>query len=277
MRIGALNSPIKPLLPRISDFGILYIATGDQYFLEACRSAEITSKYSPGVPISLLTDKHRPDVSNVFDVVDILPNPSFGYRDKVSGLGIFDKYAATLFLDTDAFAIAPLNNLQSIVENFDISACAAPVSHPPGWTDSSVPLYFPEYNTGFLLYKRGDEIFQCFQSWLGLYDQLLLQSSQTWDQASFRSVLWPLISNNQLRFLHLPSEYNLRTTKPWTASRGNPVSIIHGRFDHAELDHFITYLNSNIDCFRTWAHWLSQYPLSTIRPRYDNTRYDLFS
>ena len=101
-----MNSPFKPLQSRISDFGILYIATGDQYFLEACRSAEITSKYSPGVPISLLTDKHRPDVSNVFDVVDILPNPSFGYRDKVSGLGIFDKYEATLFLDTDAFAIS---------------------------------------------------------------------------------------------------------------------------------------------------------------------------
>ena len=136
-------------------------------------------------------------------------------------------------------------------------------------------MYFPEYNTGFLLYKSSEPIAKLFNAWLVLYDQLYQDYLQAWDQSSLRSVLWSAISSKQLSFLHLPSIYNLRTTKPWTVSRGSSVSIIHGRFDHSELDLFIDYLNGDIDCFRTWAHWLHKNPSTSISPRYDNTSYDI--
>ena len=80
-----------------------------------------------------------------------------------------------------------------------------------------------------------------------------------------------ILFNNNLRVSVLPPEANLRTTKPWIAGRGLPVSIVHGRFDYAEINPFISFLNSDIDRFRTWSEWLNTYPNSTIRPRFDRT------
>ena len=109
------------------------------------------------------------------------------------------------------------------------------------------------------------------QAWLKLYDLLSSQYSRSWDQASFRSVLWSHIKENNFLFLPLPEEANIRTPKPWTVGRGMPAFIVHGRIPECEAIAFFSYLNNDIDCFRTWSGWLNQYPESSIRPRYDRT------
>ena len=266
---------MKSQINQVCDFGILYVATGDSYFEEACINARFIHRILPHVPISICTDRKRSIVDSPFQYVDILASPTFNYRDKISGLISFQRYSKVLFLDCDALIIhsGEIGELSELLDIFDLAACPAPVSHPPGWQSNTVPRYFHEYNTGVLLFKRTSSVQLLLLDWLSNYDSLYNHYNQQWDQASFRLSLWSFHSENQIRFFHLPIEYNLRTTKPWTASRGSYVSILHGRFDYGELQKFIHYLNSDADCFRTWYHWLKNNPGSSICPKYDRTSY----
>lgn len=258
-----------------SDFGIIYIASGEKYFREACLNASRGKLVAPDLSFAILTDvKPTPLSDRVFDIHIRLDGCIHSYRDKILGL-LVDVFKNFLFLDSDACLITPPYELLYALDNFDICACEAPVKHPPGWSSPSAPLYFPEYNSGAILCKTSPKTKALFQFWLDTYDSLYQSHNQSWDQASFRHCLWTYIRTESLKFFTLPSEFNLRTTKPWTASRGMPVYVIHGRFPNDEFHSFSSYLNNNIDCFRTWAHWISLNPDSLICPRHDNTNYKI--
>ena len=251
--------------------GILYIATGERCCSEALLSAQRCRQTNPCLPITIKTDApNYPNLEKVFDSVIVYPNPNYSYRDKVSGLSSLP-YEETLFLDSDACLIGSASGLFEILEGSDLAAAHAPVRHPPGWSDIAVPSAFSELNTGVLLMRRSIVIDDLMAAWIVLYDKLFQTYGQSWDQASFRSVLWTSLKCKKLRFLHLPPEANLRTTKPWFAGRGALVKIIHGRFPPDEFQTFVEFLNGDVDRFRTWDQWLGMHPETRIRPRFDRT------
>ena len=251
--------------------GVLYIATGERCCSEAVISAQRCRLTNPDLPITIHTDlPDYPGVGASFDSVIVFSCPKYSHRDKVSGLTKLP-YEQTLFLDTDACLIRPASDLFEILQCSDLAASHAPVRHPPGWSDVYVPSEFPELNTGVLVMRRSTVINHLISSWLVLYDELFASYGQSWDQASFRSVLWFYLKSHQLRFLHLPPEANLRTTKPWFAGRGLAVDVVHGRFSSDEFDPFVEFLNADVDCFRTWDQWLRLHPKTSIRPRFDRT------
>ena len=253
------------------DYGILYVATGEKCCKEAVLNARRTSSYNPEILISIKTD--LVDYANTFGFFDKVlrfNNPSFSYRDKL--VGMLDlPYRNTVFLDSDACLIQPSKHLYSILDCVNLAAVSAPVRHPPGWRDHTVPLLFPELNTGVILIRESILSTSLLYSWLELYDSLFVSESQLWDQASFRSVVWSAIQKTNLSFMHLPIEVNLRTTKPWIAGRGMPVHVIHGRYPDFEFLPFVDYLNTDTDRFRSWSEWLRLNPDTEIRPRYDRT------
>ena len=225
----------------------------------------------PSLSITLKTDlPDYPGLTKTFDSVILFPSPDYSYRDKVSGLAQLP-YHQTLFLDSDACLISPASDLFDLLQGSDLAASHAPVRQPPGWLDPAVPSMFPELNTGVLLMRRSTVVDGLMSAWLNLYDELLQTYGQYWDQASFRSVLWFFLRWKNMRFLHLPPEANLRTTKPWFAGRGLPVLVVHGRYPEHEFELFKEFLNSDVDCFRTWEMWVGLYPKTSIRPRYDRT------
>lgn len=251
--------------------GVFYVATGERCCSEAILNARRCRRANPNLPITIKTDlPDYPDLVNVFDSVTVFPFPDYSYRDKVSGLSQIP-YDETLFLDSDACLIAPADDLFDLLKGSDLAVAHAPVRHPPGWSDDVIPRSFPELNTGVMLMRRSRSVEALMSAWLALYDELLNACSQSWDQASFRSVLWTSLRRCNLRFLHLPPEANLRTTKPWFAGRGLPVYVVHGRFNAAEFEPFVEFLNSDVDCFRTWDQWFGMYPETSIRPRFDRT------
>ena len=69
------------------------------------------------------------------------------------------------------------------------------------------------------------------------------------------------------KILNLPSEANLRTTKPWIAGKGMPVFVVHGRIPQNEWPTFLHYLNNDIDIFRDWRDWIINNPQSKILPK----------
>ena len=254
-----------------SDFGCLYVATGKKYLDEAIRSALLSKKWTHSHPIYISTDlTDEAESSGVFDSVLKHPNPVYSYRDKIVSL-IRPPFRHTLFLDTDAFLVSPLEDIFAFTSNLDFAAACAPVCHPPGWSDPVVPNVFGELNTGVIFLKKSPKQRSVIKSWLRLYDARCLSHNQIWDQATFRSVIWDSIVKLNLRFLTLPDECNLRTTKPWIAGRGQRVYVIHGRFPVSELDPFEKYLNTDIDRFRTSSEWIYLNPESQIYPKFDRS------
>ena len=251
--------------------GVLYIATGERCCIEALLNAKRCRLVDPHLSITLQTDlPDYPGLYDTFNSVFMFPEPNYSYRDKVFGLAHLP-YQETLFLDSDACLIAPANDIFDLLQGSDLAASHAPVRHPPGWSDPTVPSAFPELNTGVLLIRRSTVVDELMTAWLALYDELLNVFGQTWDQASFRSVLWSLLIRQNLRFLHLPPEANLRTTKPWFAGRGSSVYVLHGRYLESEFESFKEFLNGDVDRFRTSDQWISQHPKTSIRPRFDRT------
>ena len=251
--------------------GIFYVATGESYLYEVIENIKLSLPFFGSLPISICTDCVSIAATfERFDDIYLHPSPAHGYRDKIVGLKKLP-YKHTLFLFIDAKPCAPIGSWLTNLSNFQFAASYAPVRRPPGWNDCSVPEFFPEINTGVMYFKRSRLNSRLINSWLSLYDSLYISHAQSWDQASFRSVLWKLVNNKDYRYHILPAEFNLRTTKPWIIGRGLSSKIVHGRFPASEWQKFVTYLNHDIDKFRYFSEWNQLYPSSSIRPRHDRT------
>ena len=254
--------------------GILYVATGSSCLDEAISNAKETRLHSPNIPIAVSTDLVADALSSrVFDITLTHKSPHYSYRDKI--IGLLDlPFRHTLFLDSDAFVAHPIDSLFKLSEFSDFAASLAPVRHPPGWNDTDVPLSFPEFNSGVMLFRKSRRQHLLVKRWLDQYDHLNHHFGQQWDQASLRSVVWKLISKSRLVTTTLSPEFNLRTPKPWVVGRGMPVFIVHGRFDRSEISSLLHYLNHDYDRFRSSAEWLNQFPDSTICPKFDRSYLD---
>lgn len=251
--------------------GVYFVATSEKYLDEVIANVVLSRQYFEGLKIAVCTDLTKmAQNSNLFDFVFPHPSPVYSYRDKIHGLQLLP-FSNTLFLDTDAKPCAPIITWLSSLPIFHLAASYAPVHFPPGWRDLAVPNIFPEVNSGVLFLKRTPIVLRFLNDWLIKYDSLYNELAQSWDQASLRSVLWNYITHHHLFFHLLPSEYNLRTTKPWILARGSEAKIIHGRFSHKEWKPFVEYLNHDIDKFREFSDWNYNYPDSDIRPRFDRT------
>jgi hypothetical protein len=242
--------------------GLLFVATGEAFLAEAMAAARASRPHLGGRPIALCTDDPAAaSASGAFDRVLPHPEPRRSYRDKIAPLGALP-FRRTLFLDTDARLLAPVDSLFALLDQHQLAAAHAPVRRPDGWWDVAAPAAFPELNSGVLLLRRGWRQRALIRRWLRLYDQI----AQPWDQASLRSAVWTGLRQG-LRLAVLPPEANLRTTKPWVAGKGAAVQVLHGRVPEPEWPALQAYLNGNIQRFRSSAEWLERYPDTALRPQ----------
>lgn len=253
----------------MSTEGLLYVATGDRYLAEAVVGAKSSRPHLGGRPIAIMTDDlDAAEATSAFDLCLPHPDPRGGYRDKIPGL-IDLPFDRTLFLDSDARIIDSVDALFPLLEHHDLAAAQSPVRLPHGWRDDRVPPTFPELNTGVLLLRRGDAQTTVIERWLSSYDAI----GQDWDQATFRSAVWNALADD-LRLAILPPEANLRTTKPWIAGKGLPVTVVHGRIAPEEWPPLIEYLNGDVDRFRTSEEWRTRHPQSSVTTRVAPSRRD---
>ena len=103
--------------------GLLYIATGDDYVNEAINNMQRSRPFIGSRKSCIVTDRPSPLLYTVFDIVKKHPFPTFSYEDKI--LPLLDlPFKRTLFLDTDACLISPIDETPPdiITGHFDISA-----------------------------------------------------------------------------------------------------------------------------------------------------------
>lgn len=249
-------------MPSLPAEGLLYVATGAGFLAEAVASARASRVHLGGKPIAIVTDDVAAALaSKAFDRVLPHPDPHRSYRDKIAPL-LHPPFRCTLFLDTDARLLAPVDDLFALLQQHQLAAAHAPVRRPGGWWDDRVPAVFPELNSGVLLLRRGWRQRALIRRWSVQYDRI----GQAWDQASLRSAVWTGLRQG-LRLAVLPPEANLRTTKPWVAGKGAPVQVLHGRVPEPEWPALQAYLNGNIQRFRSSAEWLERYPGTALRPK----------
>ena len=203
--------------------GVLYIATGASYLEEARRSAQSVKKHSPTLSIGVVTDQSiQPDAD--FDIVlDVSANTvleehqeRYLTQDKVPYyrkiLPLFQSpFQKTIFLDSDTFVAAPLDELFTLLDHFDLLVTPAHIVHdyrfereePPF---SQIPAAFGYFNTGLIAFRKSPASDAVLHRWLdaspGTPYETLLDALET-------SLLRRLLDRHQGKVTHLANDTRL--------------------------------------------------------------------
>lgn len=208
--------------------GIIYVATGAKYLVEAIKSATSAKKYMPHLPITLFTDS--PDFKapgrEAFDQIIRLENPSHNFEDKIRPLKE-SPYQQTLFLDTDTLILDDCSEIFAPLRRYDMAVCH---EYHRIEFDFEKPLEcFPVLNTGVICYRKSTAFDQFMNSWVELYKNHYKKINIA-DQPAFRDALY----HSDLTIFVLPNEYNFRPFYPCFVGGFSKVKIVHDHNPYSE-------------------------------------------
>lgn len=209
--------------------GVLYIASGEKYNIEAIRAIRRTKEIMPSVPIALCTDWEEGRNCTEIDYYIALDKPSYTFGDKVKNY-YNSPFEKTIFLDTDTYLIDSIDALFEMLDRFDVIAAHAPIEE-----DEIIvlPDAFAEMNSGVIAYKKNERSRAMFDLYQRNYEDCCQYYTTKYndvppDQPSFRYAVY----NTDVQFCFLPHEYNCMLDFPCFLS--NRVHIIHGHY-HDEI------------------------------------------
>lgn len=202
--------------------GVFLIATTPQHLDEA-KLCIASLRAVCEIPITICTH-----LTADVDVNIVHPPVVYGtYQDKPCCLSL-SPYPETLFLDTDTLILRrDFLALFQLCNKFDIALAHAPLraiiclKH--------VPICFPEFNSGVILFRRNRETHKIFRRWQEEYgrmksDLIHLQEIMP-DQPSLRAALY----SSNLRIATLTPEYNYRCLRISQFTELRSIRILHNR------------------------------------------------
>lgn len=208
--------------------GVIYMAIGKEFVEEAVFSAKSFRKHM-NWPITLYTD--LPEFAakeNVFDeIVSIQQSGRRPHRDKLVSM-LQSPYDETLFLDTDVYIGASLDDCWEILKHFDmaISGDRRYKDFLPSGTE--VPQSFKEVNLGVVFFKKSEKTIETLTASLEVYDELSSKHPNirlySCDQPAFRIASF----YSGISIAPLAEEDNCRFAT-YGKLNGN-VRVLHGRF-----------------------------------------------
>ena len=204
---------------------ILYSAHGKKYIEEAVKFATYTKKFITNETLILHTTTNNKLNKSPFDIIiteeidNVLLGKKYGFKincmiNACKNLD-FDQF---LFLDTDARIMRPEGlEIFDLLDQYDIAVAHAPTrhvffysekhqqrySHPKNDLQPNIPMCFPEFNTGVIVFNK--KCLPVFEKWKQLYLSDIVKHPS--DQGSFRFVMY----FSQLMTATLAPEYNNRT------------------------------------------------------------------
>ena len=211
--------------------GIVYLAVGERFVAEAAVSSRSMRRHL-NLPCTIFTNfPDNATRTDCFDqIVSINTSGRRAHRDKLVAMRD-SPYDETLFLDTDTFIGAPLDDCWKLLEQFDIA-----FSSDRGYVDrfpaeTGVPDSFKEPNLGVVFYRRSDEMDRLFNESLKTYDKFSNTDVNFFnDQTPFRIALY----YSTLRFSILTDEDNCRFTN--YGKLNGKCRVLHGRLKHGKFD-----------------------------------------
>lgn len=202
--------------------GYVYATTGEGYTTLARRSARTLKQVCPSACIDLFTDQDVDDP--IFDRIHPL-NDSTHYP-KIEALAR-TRFARTIMLDADTVPLTDMSDLFLMARDYPLSAMtgwARPAFMLQGQGD--IPRWFPHFNSGVLVFRRGRRIRQLARAW----SAAMHRNGHRYDQTPLRRLCWDL----GLPVGSIPQEYNLilmDMLKIWSPSMGAP-RLLHIRKLH---------------------------------------------
>ncbi|GAA0656234.1 glycosyltransferase family protein [Salarchaeum japonicum] len=200
------------------DFGLLYIATADE-FLEDAREAAQSAKGVMDVPIGLVA--HREVSDPVFDEVIIDDDPHDDFADKPRNL-LKSPFDQTIYLDTDTYIIGDVSELFDLLDNFNIAAAVDPYEWELRYDRerefNGIPDSLPIYQTGVLAFDDSANTRAFLQKWYQIHQEQGFRR----DQASFRRAIW---EEKKLQLTALSPIYNCPVS--WPIQVIGEVKVLH--------------------------------------------------
>jgi hypothetical protein len=202
----------------MTDCGVLYVVVGgrERYTEAAVRSAESLRRVMPGVSIAVASDRA---IDGPFDQFIPLSEED-GFRAKIIGAAQ-TPFERTVILDVDTYVLTDFSDVFKLLDRFDVALAHAPNRLTLALDD--VPVSFPEFNTGVIVYRRTDPVFALLSDWLREYDALSELDPPSKDQPAFRRAAYRA---SGLQIAALAPEFNLRFEMAGVINQ--PVRILHG-------------------------------------------------
>lgn len=211
--------------------GVIYMAMGEKYLEEAIFSANSFRNHMAW-PITIFTNLPETAAKEkVFDsIVPIQQSGPRPHRDKLVSM-LQSPYEETLFLDTDVYIGASMDDCWDLLKHFDMAVSGDrryTDLHPP---ETGVPDSFKEVNLGVVFFKKSEKMLETLHAALEIYDKLSTKyphiGTFSNDQPSFRIASFysgiaiaPLAEEDNCRF----ATYGKLNGK---------VRVLHGRFSNA--------------------------------------------
>lgn len=204
-----------PTGPAPESRGYVFAATGPDYTALAARAATILQRVVGSIPIDLFTDQFlgqfscqlsgelsdQPAPDNPFDEIHALGDGFF--RPKFEAL-IRSRFARTIYLDADIWAVADPSDIFDLLDRFDVALAHDPyraTEHATAPWRQAIPAAFPQYNSGVIGARCNPAT---HAAWQAVIDGIR-QGGAPRDQGVLREVLW----TGGMRIATLPEEYNL--------------------------------------------------------------------
>lgn len=168
----------NPLLTKTC--GVIYLAYGKKYIMEAIKSARSFKKFHRGIPISVYTD-HESTAARypeLFARVVGLDPAKRGF--KISAYAKLEKikamrdspYEVTLYLDCDTVVLKPIGELFKRVAGYDMMIANSPHLDTSQKPYRLVAFAKPKaYNSGVIMYQKNERMAKLFRGWLSLSSQ----------------------------------------------------------------------------------------------------------
>ena len=135
----------------------------------------------------------------------------------------------TLYLDSDTWVCAPLDDVFQLLDRFDVALAHAHQRNQRRTLQSwriELPEAFPQMNGGVIAFRRNARVAAFLDDWSRSYHDADFRK----DQVTLRELLW----RSELAIATLPPEFNLRYEKylrVWATGEARP-RILHLRRFH---------------------------------------------
>ncbi|SEP14762.1 hypothetical protein [Aquisalimonas asiatica] len=153
--------------------GAVWLAYGEKFLLMAAHSARTLKEVSPSLGRSVITNVPVSRVKffeeDLFSDVIFVDEPTDKNREKKVSIPDWSPFEETLFLDCDTECLADVSGLFSLLRNWPLIIKHNPWSSPREIDIdgvSSVELGLSEWNSGLIVFRKGDErVGEFFDVW----------------------------------------------------------------------------------------------------------------
>lgn len=251
---------------------IFWTAWGQQYIEEARVSCRSVKRHMPGVTRVLFTRKKEKKRGVGEKDYDIVLAPTFGQLPKhrpegleslfyrVNAADQLTDYYRLLFLDSDTYMCAPVDDLFEALDRFDIMGVIS-AGRITRKTVNPIPESFAELNGGVMAFRNTEKVRAFWHDCQDRYKENVHLYSRG-NQGAIREAIW--LDKSGLQVGTAPPEYCCRF--PFGFWVKDQVKILHGRANQLSYREIDEIVNEVYPRMRAWGPGCFSMPHPGFRP-----------